>query len=210
MVALGIAYVVDSQKQYKYLLIIYLRGVIALFFCKKVVFWVDYLAKKMIGKLKKEVQLDLFKVQLDRLINKSHELYQLVLEVCWAGLEIGLEDYYSINGRPSIPIRTMVGMLYLKNMFNQSDESVVVRWTENPYCQYFTGEQYFQNIQPFDPSEFVYFRKRMGQEGGEDHELHSRNTSRCLDREGSTDRLDGSTQEYYFSNRFKVSEENNR
>lgn len=55
----------------------------------------------------------------------------------------------------------------MKNMFNQSDESVVARWIENPYWQYFTGEQYFQNVQPFDPSEFVHFRKRMGQEGME-------------------------------------------
>ncbi len=61
----------------------------------------------------------------------------------------------------------MVGMLYLKNMFNMSDETVVARWIENPYWQYFTGEQYFQTQQPFDPSEFVHFRKRMGQEGME-------------------------------------------
>ena len=136
-------------------------------YCKEVVFLEEYLAKKMIGKLKKEAQLDLFKVQLDRLVNKSHELCQLSTEIDWAGIELDLKDYYSTNGRPSVPIRTMVGMLYLKNMFNQSDESVVARWIENPYWQYFTGEQYFHNTQPFDPSEFVHFRKRMGQDGME-------------------------------------------
>ena len=33
-------------------------------------------------------------------------------------------------------------------MFNESDESVVSRWVENPYWQYFTGEEYFQHEQP--------------------------------------------------------------
>ncbi|CAM2942487.1 transposase [Flavobacterium psychrophilum] len=28
----------------------------------------------------------------------------------------------------------------LKGMFNESDESVVERWIENAYWQYFTGE----------------------------------------------------------------------
>lgn len=121
----------------------------------------------MLGKLKKESQLDMFKVLLSRLVSPSHELCILASELDWTGLEKDLEGFYSDTGRPSIPIRTIVGMLFLKNMFNLSDESVVARWIENPYWQYFTGEQYFQNEQPFDPSEFVHFRKRMGQEGME-------------------------------------------
>jgi len=121
----------------------------------------------MIGKLKVEAQLDLFKVELKRLVNPEHELCILSQEIDWKGLELALSDYYSEFGRPSIPIRTMVGLVYLKHVFNQSDESVVERWIENPYWQYFTGEQYFQNNQPFDPSEFVHFRKRMGEDGME-------------------------------------------
>lgn len=119
----------------------------------------------MIGKLKKKAQLEIFKILLSRLVDPRHELCILGLEIDWAGLEKDLKPYYSENGRPSVPIRTMVGMLFLKNMFNQSDESVVARWIENPYWQHFTGEQYFQTSQPFDPSEFVHFRKRMGEPG---------------------------------------------
>ena len=58
-------------------------------------------------------------------------------------------------------------MMFLKNMYNLSDESTVARWIENPYWQYFTGEQYFQTSKPFDPSEYVHFIKRMGEEGME-------------------------------------------
>ena len=50
-------------------------------------------------------------------------------------------------------------------MLNESDESVVIRWREYPYWQYFTGEEYFRKDKPFDPGEFVHFRKRIGLEG---------------------------------------------
>jgi len=40
-------------------------------------------------------------------------------------------------------------------------------WVENPYWQYFCGETYFQNEKPFDPSEFVHFRKRVGESGAQ-------------------------------------------
>jgi IS5 family transposase len=62
-------------------------------------------------------------------------------------------------------------------MFKESDESVVERWIENAYWQYFTGEDFFQTKQPFDPSEFVHFRKRVKEKGlefilGQTVELH--------------------------------------
>lgn len=56
-------------------------------------------------------------------------------------------------------------MLLLKEMFKESDESVVERWIENAYWQYFTGKDFFQTKQPFDPSEFVHFRKRLKEDG---------------------------------------------
>ena len=39
----------------------------------------------------------------------------------------------------------MVGMMLLKRLYDQSDESVLARWVENPCWQYFTGETYFQH-----------------------------------------------------------------
>ena len=35
----------------------------------------------------------------------------------------------------------------------------------NPYMQYFCGEAFFQHRFPCDPSDFVHFRKRIGEEG---------------------------------------------
>ena len=38
-------------------------------------------------------------------------------------------------GRPRLPIRLMVSLLYLKNSFNLSDEELVERWAENVQWQ---------------------------------------------------------------------------
>jgi len=123
---------------------------------------------KMIGKTDKTPQLRMYQVPLIQFINTEHELYQLSERIDWDELEQDLTEYYCIdNGRPSIPIRKIVGVVLLKRMFNQSDESVVDRWKENPYWQYFCGEVNFQHHWPFDPTELIKFRHRMGEKGME-------------------------------------------
>ena len=122
----------------------------------------------MIGKTEKNPQLNMYKVPLIQFINTEHELYQLAERIDWEEIERDLTEYYCIdNGRPSIPIRKIVGVVLLKRMFNESDESVVDRWRENPYWQYFCGEVHFQHQWPFDPTELIKFRKRMGERGME-------------------------------------------
>lgn len=119
----------------------------------------------MLGKIKPNFQQNLFQTRLTDLINLGHPLVKLANEVSWNKMELEFENLYSEQGRPSIPIRKIAGLLLLKAMFKESDESVVERWVENPYWQYFTGEDFFQNKQPFDPSEFVHFRKRLKEKG---------------------------------------------
>jgi transposase, IS5 family len=68
-------------------------------------------------------------------------------------------------GRPAVPIRKMLGSMVLKQMYNLGDETFVDKWIENPNWQYFYGETFFQYDKPFDPSEFVYFSKRIVQAG---------------------------------------------
>ena len=61
----------------------------------------------------------------------------------------------------------MVGLHYLKHAFNESDETVVERWVENPYWQHFCGEEYFRHEMPIDPSQMTRFRDRIGEDGCE-------------------------------------------
>ena len=119
----------------------------------------------MLGKIKLDFQQNLFKTRLTELINLGHPLVKLAQEISWDKMEVEFQGLYSEQGRPSIPVRKIAGMLLLKEMFKESDESVVERWIENAYWQYFTGEQFFQTKQPFDPSEFVHFRKRLKEDG---------------------------------------------
>ena len=112
-------------------------------------------------------QLDMFRNRLENILNRKHELYRLAALIDWALLEQEFGLLYSENGRPGIPIRLMVGLSCLSHAFNTSDEETVRRWLENPYHQYFCGEEYFCHELPIDPSSLCRFRKRIGEEGSE-------------------------------------------
>ncbi len=118
----------------------------------------------MLGKQTHTGQFSMYDVRLDNLIDMGHPLAVLAREVDWGLIESEIAPCFSHTGRPSVPARSIVGLLMLKRMFDESDESVVDRWIENPYWQHFTGEEYFQKRRPFDPSEFVHFRNRIGPE----------------------------------------------
>jgi IS5 family transposase len=119
----------------------------------------------MLKKLPVQPQLEMFKTVLESFINPEHELCLLAKEIDWASLEEEFAPLYGTVGRPSIPIRTIVGLLLLKQIYNLGDETVMERYIDSPYCQHFCGEIYFQYKYPFDPSDFVHFRKRIGEEG---------------------------------------------
>ena len=101
------------------------------------------------------------------MLDQHHALYQLAEKIDWSVVEEQFDQLYSEAGRPAIAIRLMVGLHYLKHTFNESDETVVARWVENPYWQYFCGEEYFRHELPIDPSQMTRFRKRIGKAGCE-------------------------------------------
>jgi IS5 family transposase len=121
----------------------------------------------MKGKNIKYPQLNVFRVPLVSVINMEHELVLLTQRIDWEKVEKEFSIYYPELGRPAVPIRKMVGSMLLKQMYNLGDETFVARWIENPYWQYFCGETYFQYDEPYDPSDFVHFRKRIGEEGAQ-------------------------------------------
>jgi IS5 family transposase len=110
-------------------------------------------------------QMELFRPLLASFINLNHELIQLGNQLDWQGLESHFAPLYSSTGTPSKPIRLIVGLLILKQLYNLSDEKVTEAWVQNPYYQYFTGEIFFSWQLPFAPSDLVHFRHRIGQQG---------------------------------------------
>ena len=116
---------------------------------------------------KKSPQLDIFRKRLANMLNHQHELYRLAELINWGAFEDEFGKLYSENGRPGLPIQLMVGLTYLGHAFGVSDEEVVVRWVENPYWQFFCGEEYFRHDLPIDPSSLSRWRKRIGEGGSE-------------------------------------------
>ena len=101
-------------------------------------------------------------------LNAAHPLYRLASVVNWGQFERQFGKFYAAEmGRPALATRLLVGLHYLKYLYNVSDEVVVASWVENPYWQYFCGQEYFVHEFPCDPTSLVKWRQRVGVEGSE-------------------------------------------
>ena len=111
---------------------------------------------------------DTSKVRLALLVSHEHPLYRLAEAIDWERFEAELGPLYAEDiGRPGLPTRLMVGLHYLKYLFDESDESVVERYVENPYWQFFCGRTYFEHELPCHPTGLVKWRRRLGPAGVE-------------------------------------------
>src|SRR5471030_658053 len=138
---------------------------------------------------------DFFRSRLDAMIDLRHPLAVLANRMPWSSIEATLTPMFerraregrvsaeidlfgvtpklagagvSAAGRPRLSVRLMVGLLYLKHAYKESDESVCERWAESVYFQYFCGEDYFQPRLPCDPTNLVRFRQALGEAGVEE------------------------------------------
>jgi len=136
--------------------------------------------------------VDFFRSRIDAMINLSDPLAVLSTRLPWSQIEAAIaakfdhqnrtgrilksEDMFGTSevvigggrsnaGRPKLPIRLMVSLLYLKNSFNLSDEELVVRWSENIVWQYFSGMDYYEHRLPCDATQIGRFRKALGEDG---------------------------------------------
>jgi len=70
---------------------------------------------------------------LARQINLKHPLVQITETIDWQSFEDKFSRVVKASGgRPTLPTRLMVGLHYLKALYDESDESVVSKWVENP------------------------------------------------------------------------------
>jgi len=114
-------------------------------------------------KPEKKVQTaSLFQPLLVDIIEPSHELVLLAERIDWNWLDQQMEPLFSSKGRAAIATRLMVGLHLLKHAKGLSDEEVCRQWKDNPYHQYFCGEDYFQHHFPIERSSMTHWRKRIG------------------------------------------------
>lgn len=117
----------------------------------------------------KPSQKDFFKTLLTDLIDASHPLVLLADTINWEVFDSVFEEQFVLEeaGRPPLPNRMMVGLLYLKYTHDLSDEQVLARWLENPYWQYFCGGTYFEHRLPIHPSSMTRWRTYLKETGAE-------------------------------------------
>ncbi|BDA83441.1 IS5 family transposase [Aureimonas sp. SA4125] len=108
---------------------------------------------------------DLFLPALCEIIDMGHPLVRLAQEIDWSFVErrFGAVHHAGV-GQPPLPVRLMAGLLILKHMHSLSDEALCARWVENPYFQFFCGEETFRHRLSFDRSSLTHWRQRLGEE----------------------------------------------
>src|SRR5688500_3682043 len=127
---------------------------------------------------------DFFRARLDQVTDLRYPLAVLARRMPWAQIEVALApalahkdrngnliegvDLFgpqtqlagagvSAPGRPRLPMRLMVSLLYLKHAFNLSDEELVERWSENVIWQFFSGQDYYEPQLPCDATQVGAF-----------------------------------------------------
>ena len=109
--------------------------------------------------------LELFRSQLENIIDQRHSLVRLARLIDWQVFEKRFGKLYAeAAGRPALPSRLMVALHLLKHMDGLSDEAICARYLDSPYVQAFCGETHFQHTLPLDRSSMTRWRKRIGAE----------------------------------------------
>ena len=83
-------------------------------------------------------------------LSEGADMFGPTLEAAGAGT--------SNAGRPRLPIRLMAARLYLKHAYNERDETLVERWAQDVYFQFFSGQAYFEPRFPCDRAQISRFR----------------------------------------------------
>jgi hypothetical protein len=99
-------------------------------------------------------------------LNPDNRWILMAHKIPWDSL-VGVYQHQMKNnktGADGINPRVAIGSMLIKHICDFSDRETVLQIQENVYMQYFLGYSSFSNEEPFDPSLFVDFRKRLGVE----------------------------------------------
>jgi transposase, IS5 family len=84
---------------------------------------------------------DLSRSRLDQIIDMKH--VKLGRAIDWRFLEERFGAVYTDRpSQPPLPTRLLAGLAILKHTYDVSDDALRDRWVENPYFQYFCGEEF--------------------------------------------------------------------
>jgi hypothetical protein len=110
----------------------------------------------------RQIEFEDFALPFSGKLRSDNRWVKLAKFIPWDEFEPGYRKAASKSslGPPAKSVRVALGALIIKERLGTSDEETVEQIRENPYLQYFLGYKEYKDEQPFDPSMFVYFRKR--------------------------------------------------
>jgi hypothetical protein len=123
-----------------------------------------YRASKQTYISEKQLTLAGFETPFSRSLRPDNRWVVLAHKIPWDTLvsvylsQLGNSD----TGADGINPRVAIGSMIIKHICTLSDRETVQQIQENMYMQYFLGYSSFSDEEPFDPSLFVDFRKRLG------------------------------------------------
>ena len=110
-----------------------------------------------------QISIEEFILPFSGKLNKRNRWVWLANNLPWDRMVSIYSQSMSLKmGRCAIDPRIAIGSLIIKHMKTLSDEDTVEEIRENPYLQYFLGYKEYHYDQPFTPSLFVSFRRRLG------------------------------------------------
>jgi hypothetical protein len=110
--------------------------------------------------------LSLFKTPFEQSLSAKNRWVRMADLVPWDKLAgVFLASMSQGEGRPSVDLRIVLGVLLVKHIEDLSDERTIEYIQENIYAQYFVGSSSFQVDPVFVPHLLVTIRKRLGKKG---------------------------------------------
>jgi len=112
----------------------------------------------------KQLEFENFNLPFDGHLRSDNRWVKLAKFIPWEEFEAAYSKTLESTrlGPPAMSVRVALGALIIKERLGTSDEETVEQIRENPYLQYFLGFKDYKDEQPFHPSMFVHFRKRIG------------------------------------------------
>ena len=113
----------------------------------------------------KQLSIEEFRTPFHAKLLENNRWVQLSKVVPWDKFASAYISMMTVDfGRPGISPRVVLGALIIKHLEKLDDRGVISAIQENIYMQYFIGLEEFTPDPVFDPSLFVYIRKRVGHE----------------------------------------------
>ena len=103
-----------------------------------------------------------FEIPRDKKLNPHNKWVILAELIPWQKFEAEYAaNFEEKMGAPAKSFRIALGSLIIQEISGYTDRQVIENIEENPYLQYFLGQEIYEDKAPFEASMLVHFRRRI-------------------------------------------------